>query len=76
MNVETTKTGDMRMSLRRTKCALFLVVLLSAGLVNSVLQSAEPTKSVLIVVGPSSHPPGTHEVAAGAAGDGALPGPS
>ena len=66
MNVETTKTGDMRMSLRRAKCALFLVVLLSAGLVNSVLQSAEPTKSVLIVVGPSSHPPGTHEVAAGA----------
>ena len=54
------------MSLRRAKCALFLVVLLSAGLVNSVLQSAEPTKSVLIVVGPSSHPPGTHEVAAGA----------
>ena len=40
-------------------------VLASAlALVSSLLQAAEPAR-VLIVVGPSNHPPGTHEVAAG-----------
>lgn len=42
-----------------------LTVLAGAlALVSSLLQAAEPTH-VLIVVGPSNHPPGTHEVAAG-----------
>jgi hypothetical protein len=45
---------------------LWLVVLFSSGLTNLVVHAAEPAKHVLIVVGPSSHPPGTHEVAAGA----------
>jgi type 1 glutamine amidotransferase len=40
----------------------FIIVLLA--LACAPLQAAEPTR-VLIVVGPSNHPPGTHEVAAG-----------
>ena len=41
-------------------------VLMSVVMTASVLQAADQAKRVLIVVGPSSHPPGTHEVAAGA----------
>lgn len=40
------------------------IIMSAAALVGSLLQAAEPTR-VLIVVGPSNHPPGTHEVAAG-----------
>ena len=43
-----------------------VLILLSGALPATVLQAAEPAAKVLIVVGPSSHPPGTHEVAAGA----------
>ncbi len=45
---------------------LSLALLLSVGMTTSVLQAADQVKNVLIVVGPSNHPPGTHEVAAGA----------
>lgn len=38
---------------------------LTTGLIGNHAAAAE-TKHVLIVVGPSTHPPGTHEVAAGA----------
>lgn len=41
-----------------------LLLILLIGLLTSFAQAAEPTK-VLIVVGPSSHPPGSHEAAAG-----------
>lgn len=46
---------------------LAVVLLLSAALASSDLLSAEPAAAthVLIVVGPSNHPPGSHEVAAG-----------
>jgi len=51
---------------RCVKVVLSLAVLLSTPMVTSVLQATEPVKNVLIVAGPSNHPPGTHEVAAGA----------
>ncbi len=41
-------------------------VLLSAAMATAASPAAEQAKNVLIVVGPSSHPPGSHEVAAGA----------
>jgi type 1 glutamine amidotransferase len=47
---------------------LFFVALCTAALAGSLFGNAEeesPTK-VLVVVGPSQHPPGTHEAAAGA----------
>ena len=48
----------------------FTRILVSAlALVSSLLQAAEPAR-ILIVVGPSNHPPGTHEVAAGGRGFG------
>jgi type 1 glutamine amidotransferase len=37
----------------------------AAALIGSAAPAAESQARVLIVVGPSSHPPGTHEVAAG-----------
>ncbi len=43
---------------------IFLACLLTWAVVMSAADAAEPTH-VLIVVGPSSHPPGSHEVAAG-----------
>jgi len=49
-----------------------LVIALSSALLLSITtappatHAADQTKNVLIVIGPSSHPPGTHEVAAGA----------
>ena len=42
-----------------------VTAVLSLLAIAAIGQSAEPTR-VLIVVGPSNHPPGTHEVAAGA----------
>ena len=39
--------------------------LLAATMLGSAVQAAPPAKQILIVVGPSNHPPGTHEVAAG-----------
>lgn len=39
--------------------------LLAVTMLGPAVQSAPPAKQVLIVVGPSNHPPGTHEVAAG-----------
>src|SRR5688572_27690966 len=42
-----------------------VAAVLSLLAIAAIGQSAEPTR-VLIVVGPSNHPPGTHEVAAGA----------
>jgi type 1 glutamine amidotransferase len=50
------------------KKALVLTVALAAFCAASGIASAEstaPQNRVLIVVGPSTHPPGTHEVAAG-----------
>ncbi|MHB8900622.1 MAG: ThuA domain-containing protein [Thermoguttaceae bacterium] len=44
---------------------LSVSVILSAAMTAPVSTAAEPIKKVLIVVGPSSHPPGSHEVAAG-----------
>ena len=41
------------------------VLLLVAAVITSASHAADTTKNVLIVVGPSNHPPGTHEVAAG-----------
>ena len=38
----------------------------SAAFASQPVLAAEPVTRVLIVVGPSTHPPGTHEVAAGA----------
>lgn len=43
----------------------FLRFLLFLLLFATTLLAAEADKQILIVVGPSSHPPGTHEVAAG-----------
>lgn len=45
-----------------TRCALFVV---AAWILVTNSFAAEPTR-VLFLVGPSSHPPGSHEVAAGA----------
>src|SRR6476659_9151572 len=45
-------------------CLFALSVLL--GAIPAAAQDAASTKQVLILVGPSTHPPGTHEVAAGA----------
>ena len=39
--------------------------LLAVTMLGSAVQAAPPAKQILIVVGPSNHPPGTHEVAAG-----------
>ena len=45
----------------------YLLILATAGFVSErPAYSEAPTPSVLIVVGPSTHPPGTHEVGAGA----------
>jgi type 1 glutamine amidotransferase len=46
--------------------SLFRLLLIVAFLIPSYTASAGPEKHVLIVVGPSNHPPGSHEVAAGA----------
>jgi len=43
----------------------FLFVLLFAAFASTTAAWAEPKARVVIVVGPSTHPPGTHEVAAG-----------
>lgn len=43
-----------------------LLLLIACVAPDGLALAAEPAKKVLIVVGPSSHPPGTHEVAAGA----------
>ena len=40
-------------------------LLVSAAMTTPALLAADQVKNVLIVVGPSSHPPGSHEVAAG-----------
>lgn len=40
-------------------------LLVSAAMTTPALLAADQAKNVLIVVGPSSHPPGSHEVAAG-----------
>ena len=37
----------------------------AAALIGGTASAAEEVRRVLVVVGPSSHPPGTHEVAAG-----------
>ena len=50
----------------RSIAVLSVGVLLWGVLATMPLAAAEPVRNVLIVVGPSSHPPGTHEVAAGA----------
>lgn len=45
-----------------------MVVLLAVFVVTTVAQGqtvGKPAANVLILVGPSTHPPGTHEVAAG-----------
>lgn len=47
----------------RSSCAVLTVVITAALTLFPVFAGAETR--VLIVVGPSSHPPGTHEVAAG-----------
>jgi type 1 glutamine amidotransferase len=48
-------------------CVLrFGLLLLIAAVVLSRAEAAPPGTRVLILVGPSTHPPGTHEVAAGA----------
>ncbi len=49
-----------------TRVVMSLGVLLSVAITTPVLRAADQAKNVLIVVGPSNHPPGTHEVAAGA----------
>jgi len=46
-------------------CLIGLSALLGTNL-SATGQDAATTKQVLILVGPSTHPPGTHEVAAGA----------
>jgi type 1 glutamine amidotransferase len=48
-----------------TIALLSLCLLLSAAMTTPILLAADQAKNVLIVVGPSNHPPGTHEVAAG-----------
>jgi type 1 glutamine amidotransferase len=48
-----------------TIALLSLCLLVSAAMTTPVLLAADQAKNVLIVVGPSNHPPGTHEVAAG-----------
>lgn len=50
----------------RTIALLTICVLLPAAWTSPALQAADQVKNVLIVVGPSTHPPGSHEVAAGA----------
>src|SRR3954470_17823892 len=46
---------------------MLLVLMVAVGLLASgPARAADPATKVLIVVGPSTHPPGTHEVAAGA----------
>src|SRR5262249_42639656 len=51
-------------------CSFHIVLWLgAAGLLPLAARAQEsnaPTTKVLILVGPSTHPPGTHEVAAGA----------
>ena len=46
---------------------IFLVVLFATAAVApmAIGQTDKPARSILIVVGPSTHPPGSHEVAAG-----------
>lgn len=46
--------------------AVLLLVWTVSAAADGFGVAAEPAKRVLIVVGPSNHPPGTHEVAAGA----------
>ncbi len=46
--------------------AFTLAILVAAVAASPSLQAAPSDRHVLIVVGPSTHPPGTHEVAAGA----------
>lgn len=51
------------MNWRLTFLGSALLVVLACA---TVVHAADPTKRVLILVGPSKHPPGTHEVLAGA----------
>ena len=52
----------------RNSVVLTFTLAILAGVATTAppLRAAAPEKHVLIVVGPSTHPPGTHEVAAGA----------
>src|SRR3954464_4501878 len=49
-----------------TRSALLLCAALAWTLGATAQDDTSTSKQVLIVVGPSTHPPGTHEVAAGA----------
>src|SRR5262245_32085786 len=49
----------------RASIGLFVLVACIPSLVHAQVPSDENT-NILILVGPSTHPPGTHEVAAGA----------
>ena len=51
-------------SMRQLAIAFVLCALAGASAVNAV-SAAETATHILIVVGPSNHPPGSHEVAAG-----------
>lgn len=62
----------LQQSLSRSLASLGLTLLVLAA-TGSEGFAAEPG-NVLIVIGPSGHPAGTHEVAAGAPPDGSLPG--
>ena len=43
----------------------FLLLILAVGCAQVVAQDREAAAKILIVIGPSNHPPGSHEVAAG-----------
>ena len=51
--------------MRQFEIALLLCVVVAAGASDMPVRGAERETQILIVVGPSNHPPGSHEVAAG-----------